>query len=154
MPMHDYQCSNCNCKTEELFRSQDTVLDIVECEHCGREASKIISPHADMNRMWAGQAGTGGGVNGYMDRGLGCRVHSEHEADKIAESRGLVREQDYKPHFIDDFISDRKEKVAEQDKVNTSYQDNIKKFGGDKVKAITETFNAKDCLNDKTITGY
>ena len=65
--MHDYQCSVCSRRTEELFRAQDTVTDTIDCEYCGEEASKVISPHADMNRMWAGQAGTGGGVNGYFD---------------------------------------------------------------------------------------
>ena len=154
MPMHDYQCSVCSRRTEELFRAQDTVTDTIDCEYCGEEASKVISPHADMNRMWAGQAGTGGGVNGYFDRGLGCRVHSEFEADKIAESRGLVRESDYAKHFTEDFTEKRKAEVAEQDKVNQRYTDNVKKFGGDKVKAVTETFKAKDCLSGDTVTGY
>ena len=152
--MHDYQCSVCSRRTEELFRAQDTVTDTIDCEYCGEEASKVISPPADMNRMWAGQAGTGGGVNGYFDRGLGCRVHSEFEADKIAESRGLVRESDYAKHFTEDFTEKRKAEVAEQDKVNQRYTDNVKKFGGDKVKAVTETFKAKDCLSGDTVTGY
>tara|TARA_R110000764_G_scaffold207453_1_gene293006 strand:- start:248 stop:589 length:342 start_codon:yes stop_codon:yes gene_type:complete len=113
-----------------------------------------MSPHADMNRMWAGQAGTGGGVNGYMDRGLGVRVHSAWEADKIAESRGLVREQDYKPHFVEDFAEKRREQVVAQDKQTETYNANVKKYDGDKIKAMTETFTAKDCLDDKVSSGY
>ena len=154
MPMFDYHCSRCDRNTEELFRAQDAILDMISCEHCGSDACKIMSPHADMNRMWAGQAGTGGGVNGYMDRGLGVRVHSAWEADKIAESRGLVREQDYKPHFVEDFAEKRREQVVAQDKQTETYNANVKKYDGDKIKAMTETFTAKDCLDDKVSSGY
>jgi len=154
MPLFDFKCVSCQKVTEELFKVNIEIPHNIECEFCGDISNKQIAIHADMNRMWAGQAGTGGGVNGYFDRGLGCRVHSSWEADKIAESRGLVRESDYAPHFVKDFTDDRTEKVAAQDKVNDTYQDNIKKFGGDKVKAITETFDAKACLNDTTTTGY
>jgi len=81
---------------------------------------KKVSLFARTSSSWADAAGTKFGVNGFYNRALGVRVSSQKEADKIAESRGLVRMDDYDKHFFDDKMDaigqeeQRKAKEADQ----------------------------------------
>lgn len=68
--------------------------------------------------------------------------------------RGFIPESELGSHFIDDFNEKRRAAVIEQDKVNDTYQANLKAFGGDKIKAISETFPAHECVSGEKKTSY
>ena len=83
----------------------------------GRIARLIVSAPARMAAQWADAAGTRYGVNGYYNRGLGVRVSSEAEADKIAASRGLVRLDNYdNKHLLEDNVEAVRENDAREDR--------------------------------------
>lgn len=87
---------------------------------------KKVSLFARTSGSWADAAGTKFGVNGFYNRALGVRVSSQKEADKIAESRGLVRMDDFDKHFFDDKMDsigqEELQKAKEADKAAELYK--------------------------------
>jgi len=97
------------------FKYADRPKQLVSSE--GRVAKLIVSAPARMAAQWADAAGTRYGVNGFYNRGLGVRVSSDAEADKIAASRGLVRLDNYdNKHLLQDNIEAVKENDAREDR--------------------------------------
>jgi len=141
--MFEYTCKNGHI-TEELFFVGEKIKAWMKCQ-CGKRAMKQIPLTAKMTHMWMGQCETNG-VNGYYDAGLGCTVHSAHEADKIAKEKGLVRETDLGSHWWDDNMNKQKADADKHNATVKTYQDNIKKFDGNKEKAVQETFPAHEML--------
>ena len=72
----------------------------------------------------------------------------------LPRAKGLLEPTAYGEHFYDDFTAKRKENIAKQDKINDTFLGNVKKFGGDKEKAMSETFTAADCLSGATDNDY
>lgn len=74
MPLFDYQCDTCGKVHEDLFEPP-------VC--CGVVAARVFPLVSRTRGRW-------GEDTSYYSHALGCQVSSRHEADKIAESRGLV----------------------------------------------------------------
>lgn len=150
MPLYDYACK-CGHKTEELFRVCFEIPSTIECEVCGEPATKEFPLVSRTASGWAEQTS---GTGGYYSIALGQHVAGEHEANAIAESKGFVRADSYGKHFYEDFAEKKKATIAKQDKINDTFQENVKKFGGNKEMAMSETFTAADCLSGANETDY
>ncbi len=88
---------------EELFKL-GAAPDYLVSSTGRRAIRKQVSLIAKTSQSWASACGTQYGVNGYFNRGLGCYVHSDKEAEQIAKDKGLIRldEVSQDKHFIDD----------------------------------------------------
>jgi hypothetical protein len=150
MPLYDYACG-CGHKTEELFRVSHEIPTSIFCEVCGDIATKEFPLVSRTASAWAEQTSETGG---YYSIALGQQVAGEHEANAIAESKGFVRADSYGKHFYDDFTEKKKATIAKQDKINDTFQENVKKFDGNKEMAMSETFTAADCLSGANETDY
>ena len=100
---------------EKQFKFAERPKQLVSNQ--GRIAKLIVSAPARMAAQWADAAGTRYGVNGFYNRGLGVRVSSDAEADKIAASRGLVRLDNYdNQHLLQDNVEAVKANDAREDR--------------------------------------
>lgn len=97
--------------TDEIIEIQCKIADRPDTitSTSGRIAKRIISVTAKMSNQWSSACGTQYGVNGYFNRGLGCYVHSDKEAEQIAVSKGLTRLSDISdnPHYIEDQMQEQ-----------------------------------------------
>jgi len=110
MPLWDYQVVDENGQPtgevfEELFKvgaAPDYLISSTGRKAIRKQAALI----AKTSQSWASACGTQYGVNGYFNRGLGCVVHSDKEAEQIAKEKGLTRLSDISdnPYYIDDQI--------------------------------------------------
>ena len=70
--------------------------------------------------------------------------------------RGLVRESDLGgENFVNDYKTKAFAERDKLDKISQTYTDNLKKYDGDKMKAVVDTFPAHEMLaqSDTTNTG-
>jgi hypothetical protein len=124
------------------------------CKNCHIVMTKILSVPAFTPSSWGADWRAGLSGSSVQSTALGRPVASRKEEEDIMRSRGFVPESDLGSHFIDDFNAKRREAVLEQDKVNATYHQNLKAFGGDKIKAMTETFPAHECVSGEKKTSY
>ena len=91
--------------------------------------------------MPAKTRGTWGGVDtGYFDRGLGCWVDSNRDADKIARKRGLVRASDFDKNYIEDKADAYAVEQRQLESDSQEYKNNIAS-GMDASDAAAKTFS-------------
>ena len=126
----------------------------VICEGCHIVMQKIISVPAYTPSSWGVDWRAGLSGSSIHSVALGRPVASRKEEEAIMRDRGFIPESELGSHFIDDFNEKRRAAVIEQDKVNDTYQANLKAFGGDKIKAISETFPAHECVSGEKKTSY
>ena len=84
--------------------------------------------------------------SGKYDAGLGMTIQNERQRQKELDKRGWIRESDLEAGWWDKSKAKIKEDNAALDAKAIEYKANVDKFDGDKEKAITETWSAKDCL--------
>lgn len=108
MPLHDYivldEAGNPTGEVfEELFKL-GAAPDYLTSSTGRKAIRKQVALIARTNASWSDSCGTHYSINGYFNRGLGCYVHSDKEAEQIAVSKGLTRLSDISdnPHYIDD----------------------------------------------------
>jgi hypothetical protein len=120
MPVYEFKVYDAdgnptNEVIEKQFKWSDRPKQLISSE--GRIAKLIVSAPARTSVSWSDSCGTRYGVNGYYNRGLGVRVSSEAEADKIAASRGLVRLDNYdNKHLLEDNVEAVRENDAREDR--------------------------------------
>lgn len=146
-------CWKCR-KVEEVISRYDDPTS--ECPMCGNERKRLVSAPAKTVMKW-GDCWGSQGVNGVYDRGLGATYHTSMERDAICKANGLVPLSEVGG---DDFVQKRMnteiEIKAQQDKVLQTYLDKVDTYGGSqqaKVRAVEETFSAKDCLGNEGNVG-
>lgn len=153
--MYDVMCWKCR-KIEEIISRYDDPTS--ECPMCGTERKRLPSAPAKTAMRW-GDNGTraSSNVNGTYDRGLGATYHTSMEREAICKAKGLVPLSEVGG---DDFVQKRMnteiEIKAQQDKVLQTYLDKVDTYGGSqqaKVRAVEETFSAKDCLGNEGAVG-
>jgi hypothetical protein len=74
-------------------------------------------------------------------------VGNKREEEQIMRSRGYINEKDLGgDNFYNDYMTKQKNDRDGLDAMSKSYRDNLAKFDGDKVRAVSETFPAKQML--------
>lgn len=113
------------------------------CSICGNDLRKMVTAPARTPNRWGD---TLGGVNGFYDRGLGASYQNSVEREKIMKQRGLISTEDLPDDYVESRLSSASEETKAVREATKAYTDNIKKYDGDKMKAIEKTFPAHDCL--------
>tara|TARA_R100000664_G_scaffold3143_6_gene7306 strand:+ start:2062 stop:2532 length:471 start_codon:yes stop_codon:yes gene_type:complete len=148
MPLFDYFCGE--HVHEALFLPKEEVPDSIECPQCGRTAIKQLSIPASTPGRWGDQTGKYG-VDGFYDRGLGARYQTSMQREAIMEKKGLVSTGDFDKHLVEDTLQRQSAHQKQQDANIARYKANMKKFEGDKGRAIAETFSVAEMKKQGTM---
>jgi len=101
MPLYTYVVQETNEEFEKLFKWPPPARLI---HPNGTVALRLgVELTARMSQSWTVEGVTSiGGIHGAYDPGLGQRVYSEKQRDKILDAKGFVRESDLPKHFVAD----------------------------------------------------
>lgn len=135
---------------EALFLPKEEVPDSIDCPQCGELALKQLSMPASTPGRWGDQTGKYG-VDGFYDRGLGARYQTSMEREAIMEKKGLVSTGDFDKHFVEDTLQRQTAHQKQQDANIARYKANMKKFEGDKSRAVAETFSIAEMKKQGTL---
>lgn len=152
MPIYTTVCLNKECRCNNIIKERLVKVskrNNIKCDECNNEVKRLIDLPAKMKEGWSGNWTEGLSHTAKYDVGLGTTVYSERHRDSLLKEKGWVRESDLGSDRIDRHINNIKEEVAKEDKFSKDYQENIKKFGGNKERALVETMPAKKILNDE-----
>jgi hypothetical protein len=120
------------------------------CPQCGQLALKQLSMPASTPGRWGDQTGKYG-VDGFYDRGLGARYQTSMQREAIMEKKGLVSTGDFDKHFVEDTLQRQTAYQKQQDANIARYKANMKKFDGDKSRAVAETFSIAEMKKQGTL---
>ena len=148
MPMFDYFCGE--HVHEALFLPREEVPDSIKCPQCGELALKQLAMPALTPGRWGDQTGKYG-VDGFFDRGLGARYHTSMQRDALMENKGLVSTGDFDKHHVEDTLERQSAHQKQQDANIARYKANMKKFEGDKSRAVAETFTIAEMKKQGTL---
>jgi hypothetical protein len=143
MPLFDFRCPVCGAQVEKFIRKETEVI----CTACDISMIKMMPLLAKTATLWNGGWNSGLDGQGIYSHALGKKVHNRREEAKIMEARGFVSESDLAPHWWEDQVAKKEAKVAEQDRLTQTYNDKVTEYGGDKIRAMTETFTTEACLD-------
>lgn len=143
MPLFDFRCPVCGALAEKFIRKETEVI----CTACDISMIKMMPLLAKTATLWNSGWNSGLDGQGIYSHALGKKVHNRREEAKIMEARGFVSESDLAPHWWEDQIAKKEAKVAEQDRLTQTYNDKVTEYGGDKIRAMTETFTTEACLD-------
>jgi hypothetical protein len=94
--------------------------------------------------LWNAGWNAGLSGNGFFSYSAGQVVSSKREEEKIMNAKGFVNLKDLGGEsFEDSFIANAHRERDAHEATVSRYQENIVAFGGDKLRAMTETFPAK-----------
>jgi len=147
MPIYERECLVCSGVKEVILRISERDSEII-CESCHVVMVKRFSLPAKTAGMWASDWRDGMSGAGFYSPSLGKMVGSSYHERKIMESKGFVAESDMGHGFIDRHIEKKAEEAAKAEAVSKTYIDNLTKFGGDKIRAVSETFPAHEMLQE------
>jgi hypothetical protein len=141
MPLYDATCRE-HGTFEVLAKAGAPILCV-----CGAEAQRELSAPAKMATLWSGGWRQGLGGDGFFSHSAGQRVSDKREEERIMHSRGKINVKDLGGEaFEASFVAGKQREKREHDALVATYTDNLKTFGGDKTRAVTETFPAKAML--------
>jgi len=101
MPLYTYIVEGTNEEFEKLFKYPPPDKLIHPNGTVALRAGVELT--ARMSTSWTVEGVTSiGGIHGHWDSGLGQRVYSEKQRDKLLDSRGFIRESELPKHFIAD----------------------------------------------------
>lgn len=142
MPLYDAVCPQ-HGKFETIARWDATIV----CKQCGTESKRLLSMPAKMASAWHDNWSSGLSGSGFFSPSVGGRVANAREEERIMLSRGFVNEKDLGGEsFYNGYTESKKEENRKLDAEAARYRENLKKFDGDKVRAVSETWSAKDML--------
>ena len=143
MPLRDFRCPQ-HGKFEDLVAYATTELP---CPQCSGMSKVLLSAPARTGTLWNAGWNSGLGSNGFYSYSAGHRVADKREEEKIMNSRGFVNEKDLGGDaFYDQYMNDARADRDKLDATAAAYRGNLKAFGGDKVRAVSETFPAHEML--------
>jgi putative FmdB family regulatory protein len=142
MPLYDFRCEE-HGRWEVLAKVNETRA----CPSCGVEGVRMISLPAKTASLWGTDWRKGLGGSGFFSPSAGQRVTDKREEESIMRSRGFINEKDLGGEvFYERQISRIHDEHKAADTMAKTYTDNLKKFDGDKMRAVTETFPAQQML--------
>ena len=148
MPLLDYFCGE--HVNEALFLPREEVPDSIKCPQCGELALKQLAMPALTPGRWGDQTGKYG-VDGFYDRGLGARYQTSMQREAIMEAKGLVSTNDFDKHHVEDTLQKQLAHEKQSDANLARYKSNLKKFEGDKSRAVAETFTISEMKKQGTL---
>jgi len=147
MPCYEYKCDSCGGVSDHFMswqRSQE--VDII-CGKCEVPKRKLISLPAKTATLWNAGWNSGLSNNGFYSYSAGQQVANKREEEAIMRSRGYINEKDLGgENFYNDYMTEKKNERDALDATAKTYRENLRKFDGDKVRAVTETFPAHEML--------
>ncbi len=149
MPLFDYFCGA--HVHEALFLPKEEVPNSIECPKCGKISLKQMPMPASTPGRWGDQTGKYG-VDGFFDRGLGARYQTSMQREAIMEAKGLVSTNDFDKHHVEDTLQKQLAHEKQQDANLARYKSNLKKFEGDKTRAVAETFTVSEMKKQGTLS--
>lgn len=152
MAIYNFACPNCGGESEHIMSWSKVQNVEIVCGKCSIVKTRTITMPAKTADAWNGRWNEGLRGSGTWDPALRTTIYSEKHRDQVLESKGLIRESDLRPGFIEDNQAKIAERDAEQDALAAQYQKVLAETG-DAEKAMTETFTAEKCLDgtlDKT----
>lgn len=142
MPLYDAVCPQ-HGKFEALAKWDATIT----CRQCGAESKRLVSVPAKTATLWNAGWNSGLSNNGFYSYSAGQQVSNKREEEKIMRSRGYINEKDLGgENFYNDYMTEKKNERDALDATAKTYRENLAKFDGDKVRAVTETFPAHEML--------
>ena len=142
MPLYDAVCPQ-HGQFETLAKWDAPI----QCKQCGTESKRLVSVPARTVTLWNSGWNSGLNGSGFYSPSVGGMVGNKREEEQIMRSRGFINEKDLGGEdFYESYTSKKKDEMKELDKTSQTYRDNLKKFDGDKVMAVTETFPAHAML--------
>lgn len=142
MPLYDFKCEN-HGQWETLAKFDEQK----PCPVCGTPGVRMVSLPAKMATLWSAGWNSGLSGNGFYSYSAGQRVSDRREEERIMKSRGFVNVKDLGGEaFEDSFMAAKQTERKEHEALARTWTDNLKKFDGDKTRAMTETFPAKQML--------
>lgn len=146
MPIYDFKCEE-HGQWEALAKFDEQK----PCPVCGTEGVRMISLPAKMATLWNAGWNSGLGSNGFYSYSAGQRVSDKREEERIMRSRGKINVKDLGGEaFEDSFMAAKQTERKEHEALASTWKDNLTKFGGDKVRAMTETFPAHKMLEQSS----
>jgi putative FmdB family regulatory protein len=146
MPIYERVCPKCGESHEFILKINERNKEIV-CKTCNILMHKLVSLPAKTATLWNDGWNAGLSGQGVFSHALGKKVHSKREESTILESKGFVSERDLAPHWWEDQQAKKIERLKEQDKLTETYNGKVAEYGGDKIRAMTETFTTEKCLD-------
>jgi putative FmdB family regulatory protein len=142
MPLYDFRCDE-HGKWEVLAK----VGEEQPCPSCGNPGVRQVSLPAKTATLWGTDWRVGLGGAGFFSPSVGARVTDKRQEEAIMKSRGFVNEKDLGgTDFYEGFTAKKNAERDALDSTAKSYRENLKKFDGDKARAVTETFPAHTML--------
>jgi hypothetical protein len=146
MPFFDVQCGSGH--TTEIFCKHSDPNPA--CKVCGEETRRLPSLIAKTPGLFGDSVrGTASNINGVYDRGLGAHYHNARERDAIARSKGLIPVSELGEDRVERIYNKQVEEMKKLDADSAKLKANIDRSGGDMIKAIEQTWSAKEILNSK-----
>ena len=147
MPCYEYKCDTCKGVSDHYMSWQRSQEVEVVCGTCDVPKRKLISAPAKTATLWNSGWNSGLGGSGFYSPSVGGMVGNKREEETIMRSRGYINEKDLGgENFYNDYMTKAKNDRDGLDAMSQSYRDNLKKFDGDKVRAVSETFPAHEML--------
>lgn len=142
MPLYDAVCPQ-HGKFEALAKWDATIT----CRQCGAESKRMVSIPAKTATLWNSGWNSGLEGSGFYSYSAGQHVTNKREEERIMKSRGFINEKDLGgENFYNDYMTAKKNERDELDATAKTYRDNLQKYDGDKIRAVTETFPAHEML--------
>jgi len=143
MPLRDFHCDE-HGVFEDLVHYSVTDMP---CPKCSQLSKVKLSAPARTATLWNSGWNAGLSNNGFYSYSAGRQVSSKREEETIMNSRGYVNEKDLGGEsFYDGYMNKAQTDREHLDAEAARYRGNLAQFDGDKVRAVTETWNAKDML--------
>ena len=147
MPCYEYKCDGCGGRSDHFMSWQRSQEIDVLCGDCNTPKRKLISAPARTATLWNSGWNSGLAGSGFYSSSVGGMVGNKREEETIMRSRGFVNEKDLGgENFYNDYMTKAKNDRDSLDAMSKSYRDNLAKFDGDKVRAVSETFPAHEML--------
>lgn len=144
MAIYVFKCVNCGKEYEHITSWEKMQRSEIVCKSCNLVMERQMTCHAHTPGLFGDQTGTYG-VNGKYNKGLGCYVKNDRDAERIAKSRGLVPFSEAFPgrswESMTDGDMDRQCNEALQHSADTVQIRDKMKAGADLGEAFAEVFS-------------
>lgn len=146
MPIYDFECEE-----HGVWETLAKYNEPKPCPVCGMPGVRMVSLPAKMSTLWNAGWNSGLSNNGFYSHSAGQRVSDKREEERIMRARGKINVKDLGGEaFEDSYIAGKQRERREHEALTATWKDNLAKFGGDKVRAMTETFPASKMLEQSS----
>jgi hypothetical protein len=146
MPIYPRHCIKCGGWDEVILKVSERDAEII-CSTCHIVMIPTVTVPAKTATLWNGGWNSGLSGQGFYSHSVGGKVHSRRDEANIMAKKGFAPESDLPKHWFEDRQAELIEKRQAQEALTNTYINKVTEYGGDKVRAMSETFDAKSCLD-------